>query len=147
MDTFVPNDAFVVGDYGAGVAPEDEGEDDTLGCDTRDRNSIIVCTGANACGKASSVRFCIRHTIYTGVLQSVFIKQVALIQYMAQVSRHILWLLLLSGPQYYVDWVVISSCMSMMRLLMSPSFVPAASATLGVVDKSNGFSHTRAPWH
>ncbi|KAI0731903.1 DNA mismatch repair protein MutS [Fomitopsis betulina] len=84
VDTFVPNDAFIAGGNGASVAPEGEG--DAVDCDTQDRNSIVVCTGANACGKASL---------------SVYIKQVAMIQYMAQIG----------------------------------CFVPAASATLGVVDK------------
>lgn len=53
VDTFVPNDAFIAGGNGASVAPEGEG--DAVDCDTQDRNSIVVCTGANACGKASLV--------------------------------------------------------------------------------------------
>ncbi|CCM03560.1 uncharacterized protein FIBRA_05696 [Fibroporia radiculosa] len=79
VDTFVPNDAFVVG--GAGINAAAEGYIDQN--ESEKGNSIIVCTGANACGK------------------SVYLKQVALIQYMAQIG----------------------------------CFVPADSATLGIVDK------------
>ncbi|KAJ7644219.1 DNA mismatch repair protein MutS [Roridomyces roridus] len=67
VDTFVPNDAHLAGGCGEPFGAE--------------WNSVLLCTGANACGK------------------SVYLKQVALIQYMAQV------------------------------------FVPAESATLGIVDK------------
>ncbi|GBE85060.1 hypothetical protein SCP_0702460 [Sparassis crispa] len=85
VDTFVPNDAFLVG--GAGVdsdVPEYLSEINSDEIERRqEQNSIIICTGANACGK------------------SVYLKQVALIQYMAQIG----------------------------------CFVPAESATLGVVDK------------
>ncbi|KZT73910.1 hypothetical protein DAEQUDRAFT_702916 [Daedalea quercina L-15889] len=83
VDTFVPNDALVVGGCGVGVAFEDQAEGNAYTGDTREKNSIVVCTGANACGK------------------SVYIKQVALIQYMAQIG----------------------------------CYVPAESATLGIVDK------------
>ncbi|KAH6908017.1 muts domain V-domain-containing protein [Coprinopsis sp. MPI-PUGE-AT-0042] len=68
LDTFVANDARLVGGAGLGYG--------------EDWNSILLCTGANACGK------------------SVYMKQIALIQIMAQFS-----------------------------------FVPAESATLGIVDK------------
>ncbi|EJD50894.1 hypothetical protein AURDEDRAFT_135210 [Auricularia subglabra TFB-10046 SS5] len=92
VDTFIPNDAFLIGGAGTGVAEEDDDEEDpeeeppaheATGILEQKGRSVMVITGANACGK------------------SVYLKQVALIQYMAQVT----------------------------------SFVPAESATLGVVDK------------
>ncbi|KAI0775544.1 DNA mismatch repair protein MutS [Trametes elegans] len=85
VDTFVPNDAFLVGGAGLGCAPDmsvDDGDESEAGMQFS-KNSVVVCTGANACGK------------------SVYLKQIALIQYMAQVG----------------------------------CFVPAESATLGIVDK------------
>ncbi|OBZ71456.1 Prohibitin-2 [Grifola frondosa] len=85
VDTFVPNDAFILGGAGVGSTNIFE-EDDTDGDGNNkhfEQNSIIVCTGANACGK------------------SVYLKQIAMIQYMAQIG----------------------------------CFVPAESATLGLVDK------------
>ncbi|KAG1751159.1 DNA mismatch repair protein MutS [Suillus lakei] len=78
VDIFVPNNAQLVAGFGFGDSAELQTEVDNLStC-----SSVVLCTGANACGK------------------SVYLKQVALIQYMAQVG-----------------------------------FVPAASATLGIVDK------------
>ncbi|KAL4267599.1 DNA mismatch repair MutS family protein [Pleurotus pulmonarius] len=57
VDTFVPNDCYVTGAKGFDVHRDvDEG------------HSIILCTGANGCGK------------------SVYLKQIALIQYMAQIG-------------------------------------------------------------
>ncbi|OCH92840.1 hypothetical protein OBBRIDRAFT_725988 [Obba rivulosa] len=82
VDTFVPNDAFVI--EGAGLGSDAAPNTDRDVLEEQKYNSIVVCTGANACGK------------------SVYLKQVGLIQYMAQV--HI-------------------------------CFVPAESATLGIVDK------------
>ncbi|KAF8798995.1 hypothetical protein BYT27DRAFT_7177307 [Phlegmacium glaucopus] len=75
VDTFVPNDAHIIGGAGIGSSP-------TIPDDNNQWNSVLLCTGANACGK------------------SVYLKQIALIQIMAQVI-----------------------------------FVPAESATLGIVDK------------
>ena len=49
MDTFVANDARVVGGAGVGASfnrPDDDGEE---------WNSLLLCTGANACGKVSRV--------------------------------------------------------------------------------------------
>lgn len=81
-DAFVPNDARLVGGVGFGQSYV---PDDAFSvADGLPFNSVVLCTGANACGK------------------SVYLKQVALIQYMAQIG----------------------------------SFVPAESATLGIVDKS-----------
>jgi hypothetical protein len=66
VDTFVPNDILIVGGAGIGVyrdpAVDDEGEGENnlmsegsvvLG------NSVVICTGANACGKVkrSSILF------------------------------------------------------------------------------------------
>ncbi|KAJ7147040.1 DNA mismatch repair protein MutS [Mycena crocata] len=80
VDTFVPNDAHLAGGSGdRSVLVGDEATNEP-----EEWNSVVLCTGANACGK------------------SVYLKQVALIQYMAQVIA---------------------------------SFVPAESATLGIVDK------------
>ncbi|KAB5592476.1 DNA mismatch repair protein MSH5 [Ceratobasidium theobromae] len=59
VPTFVPNDAYVIG--GRGI--ESNGEDYQEGA-----NSIVICTGANACGK------------------SVYLKQNALIPLMAQIG-------------------------------------------------------------
>ncbi|KAJ7212032.1 muts domain V-domain-containing protein [Mycena pura] len=79
VDTFVPNDAQLAGGSGnCSVLVGDEVTDEA-----EEWNSVVLCTGANACGK------------------SVYLKQVALIQYMAQIG----------------------------------CFVPAESATLGIVDK------------
>jgi len=72
VDTFVPNDAFVVGGAGTGSEALEHIAENESDENRREQNSIIVCTGANACGK------------------SVYLKQVALIQYMAQVRRLIL---------------------------------------------------------
>lgn len=52
MDTFVPNDAFLVGGAGIGSYPNVRAdEDDSSGEVPLLGNSIVVCTGANACGK------------------------------------------------------------------------------------------------
>ncbi|KAF8627457.1 hypothetical protein AX17_006270 [Amanita inopinata Kibby_2008] len=75
VDTFVPNDFRITGGIGFAV-PQDAPQVDEW-------KSIMLLTGANACGK------------------SVYLKQIALIQFMGQIG----------------------------------CFVPAESATLGVVDK------------
>ncbi|TBU56560.1 hypothetical protein BD310DRAFT_960111 [Dichomitus squalens] len=67
VPTFVPNDTYIVGGAGIGVTfPDDETETESQEEPHNVKNSVMVCTGANACGK------------------SVYLKQVALIQYMAQ---------------------------------------------------------------
>ena len=72
VDTFVPNDAFIVGGHGAGtVTPETDSEDDVVGAELRDRNSIIVCTGANACGKVSLAYIRTLLTVFAPVLSRV----------------------------------------------------------------------------
>ncbi|KAI0947282.1 hypothetical protein AcV7_009742 [Taiwanofungus camphoratus] len=53
VDTFVPNDAFLISGAGLGsnvTVSEDYLESD-VGDGKREPNSIVVCTGANACGK------------------------------------------------------------------------------------------------
>ncbi|KAI9443370.1 muts domain V-domain-containing protein [Lactarius indigo] len=85
VDTFVPNDVFLIGGAGIESYADIHGEEDDLMSEgSTPGNSVLVCTGANACGK------------------SVYLKQIALIQLMAQVGH---------------------------------CFVPAESATLGIVDK------------
>ncbi|TCD61354.1 MutS protein msh5 [Steccherinum ochraceum] len=68
VDSFVPNDIDVAGGGCAGsrrpLNEEDESELDS----EEELNSVVVCTGANACGK------------------SVYLKQVAVIHYLAQVG-------------------------------------------------------------
>ncbi|KAG2129489.1 DNA mismatch repair protein MutS [Suillus clintonianus] len=64
VDIFVPNNAQLVAGIGFGDSAEPQTEIDSLPMAT----SVVLCTGANACGK------------------SVYLKQVALIQYMAQVA-------------------------------------------------------------
>ncbi|PAV17141.1 dna mismatch repair msh5 [Pyrrhoderma noxium] len=83
VDTFVPNDTLIRGGAGVLASYMDIGvgaEDPNL----KEAKSVVILTGANACGK------------------SVYLKQTALIQYMAQIG----------------------------------CFVPAESATLGIVDRS-----------
>lgn len=59
VDTFVPNDAFLLGGSGMGVGAEAYVEDNNSEEPEEDRycvkNSIIVCTGANACGKVTFI--------------------------------------------------------------------------------------------
>jgi len=118
VDTFIPNDALLVG--GCDVAVEqDDGEDDVTQNGLMGKNRVIVCTGANACGK------------------SVYIKQIAMIQYMAQVRLHLLTPILTLAPlRFRLDGEVPPSFPSV-HLAHIASFVPAESATLGIVDKSN----------
>lgn len=44
VDTFVPNDAYIIGGAGIGSSP-------TMPDDINEWNSVLLCTGANACGK------------------------------------------------------------------------------------------------
>lgn len=104
----MPNDALLLGGSGLGVGTEVHVQDNNSEEPEEDRhcvkNSIIVCTGANACGKVTSItKFrCSRLTFdalehileagsYTPLLQlrcvyNIDVPQIALIQYMAQVS-------------------------------------------------------------
>ncbi|KAH7099547.1 DNA mismatch repair protein MutS, partial [Auriculariales sp. MPI-PUGE-AT-0066] len=67
VDTFIPNDAYLVGGMGTGVADEMDEADERPEADggmlDQSGRSILVVTGANACGK------------------SVYLKQVALIHF------------------------------------------------------------------
>ncbi|KDQ62441.1 hypothetical protein JAAARDRAFT_189767 [Jaapia argillacea MUCL 33604] len=66
--TFVPNDAILAGGRGVG-SHFTEFQEDQHDCDElREAHSVLICTGANSCGK------------------SVYLKQTALIQYMAQIG-------------------------------------------------------------
>ncbi|KAH8104687.1 DNA mismatch repair protein MutS [Cristinia sonorae] len=67
VDTFVPNDVAFAGGGSAGMRLPIEDEMEEIGGND-ELSSIVVCTGANACGK------------------SVYLKQVALIHYMAQIG-------------------------------------------------------------
>ena len=51
VDTFVPNDARIVGGVGFGMSYEDESSSEMGG--EAAWSSVILCTGANACGKVS----------------------------------------------------------------------------------------------
>lgn len=57
MDTFVPNDILIVGGAGIGSSPAVHGEGDDLMSEGSLRgNSVVICTGANACGKVKKPR-------------------------------------------------------------------------------------------
>ncbi|KAJ4468951.1 muts domain V-domain-containing protein [Lentinula lateritia] len=70
VDTFVPNDARITGGDGYFSIFTNTTEVDTQLEENHLKlwNSVLLCTGANACGK------------------SVYLKQIALIQYMAQIG-------------------------------------------------------------
>jgi DNA mismatch repair protein MSH5 len=56
VDTFVPNDIFLVGGAGVDSFPDLRGiDDDIMSEGNAMGNSVLICTGANACGK---VRVC-----------------------------------------------------------------------------------------
>lgn len=51
VDIFVPNDAHLVGGIGTGsIVDSSRGEKSLADGETKS-NSVVVCTGANACGK------------------------------------------------------------------------------------------------
>lgn len=55
VDTFVPNDTFMLGaDCPPELADALEDEYDLDDCMKGCRNAVMICTGANACGKVSS---------------------------------------------------------------------------------------------
>ncbi|KAG5352096.1 hypothetical protein C0989_003895 [Termitomyces sp. Mn162] len=51
IDTFVPNDALLVGGTGSGPTFRN-GKDIS---DSEQQNSVLLCTGANACGKVRKI--------------------------------------------------------------------------------------------
>ena len=67
VDTFVPNDTYLVGGAGIGVAPKDDNDNEVEDEQSHIKNSVMVCTGANACGKvvSSAIHSCaIAHPCY-----------------------------------------------------------------------------------
>ncbi|KAH9983340.1 DNA mismatch repair protein MutS [Russula compacta] len=53
VDIFVPNDILIVGGAGIGSYPAVRGKDDDLVSERNVQgNSVVICTGANACGKS-----------------------------------------------------------------------------------------------
>lgn len=59
VDAFVPNDTYIIGGSGLGTGVDDL-EDDSESHEDRHfvRNSVVVCTGANASGKVQSYHRC-----------------------------------------------------------------------------------------
>lgn len=56
VDTFVANDAYVVGGLGQSEIAHskfEKADNDAKSTLRQDCNSVVVCTGANACGKVS----------------------------------------------------------------------------------------------
>ncbi|OCB88935.1 hypothetical protein A7U60_g3890 [Sanghuangporus baumii] len=102
VDTFVPNDIHLRSGTSIDVNADNDEIEDV--CSSENARSMLVLTGANACGK------------------SVYLKQAALIQYMAQIG----WCQTSSDVPSIITNVMVCS-----------SFVPAESATLGIVDKSS----------
>ncbi|KAF5315435.1 hypothetical protein D9619_007366 [Psilocybe cf. subviscida] len=96
VDAFVPNDARLLGGAGLGATPDYPNA-------LYQWNSVMLCTGANACGK------------------SVFLKQIAVIQIMAQIG----WFVYVFSSKLHI----------LQRLISDTSFVSAESARLGIVDK------------
>lgn len=73
LDTFVPNDARLVGGVGFGMCYEDDTSD--MGAEAT-WSSVVLCTGANACGKVSAPPTSLLITHRNLSLQSVYLKQV-----------------------------------------------------------------------
>lgn len=59
VDTFVPNDAMICGGAGTDIGSANDAAEDDDDASEEDRphakNSIVVCTGANACGKVTLI--------------------------------------------------------------------------------------------
>ncbi|KII86749.1 hypothetical protein PLICRDRAFT_164045 [Plicaturopsis crispa FD-325 SS-3] len=68
VDAFVPNDTVCVGGVGFGSSFPVEEDDD--GREQPELNSVIICTGANACGK--SVCFVPAESATLGVVDKIF---------------------------------------------------------------------------
>lgn len=121
VDTFVPNDVFLVGGAGIDSYPDIHGEEDDLTSEgSTPGNSVLICTGANACGK------------------SVYLKQVrSFVPGNFLGPRLRTWRLKgrtdsINGTNWLVSFI---GCRFRMTHF-GASFVPAESATLGIVDKS-----------
>ncbi|KAI0822038.1 DNA mismatch repair protein MutS [Trametes gibbosa] len=74
VDAFVPNDAFILGGSGSGVLNAEDtdavGEfDEERHCQ---KNSVVVCTGANACGKVALIHFVSAEAATLGVVDKIF---------------------------------------------------------------------------
>ena len=68
VDTFVPNDALIVGGAGLGISLQgvtDDDEDSSNESTHHSKNSVVVCTGANACGKVPSSEDFVRSVLLT----------------------------------------------------------------------------------
>ncbi|ELU42120.1 meiotic recombination-related protein [Rhizoctonia solani AG-1 IA] len=77
VPTFVDNDAYLVG--GQGIRVEKGNYEEAM-------KSIMICTGANACGKVCSNPWITRFGVLLMSIQSVYLKQNALIPFMAQIG-------------------------------------------------------------
>lgn len=152
VDTFVPNDARLLGGAGIGatVDPPDR---------MRRWNSMLLCTGANACGKVG-LHTC--HVYLTeSFTQSVYLKQVCFWWGSGGGTE---WTDSLFSDCHYSDYGAGESFLSPQDAIAEwfmqdrlagtsksvmlhdaswwcSSFVPAESATLGIVDKSWTFLH------
>lgn len=63
VDTFVPNDILIAGGVGIGSCPALHGEGGDLMSEGSVRgNSVLICTGANACGKVKKSRSWFRYS-------------------------------------------------------------------------------------
>lgn len=68
VDIFVPNDARIVGGVGVNSVIHEPGD--------AERNNVLLCTGANACGKVRLIASYVFTTPNVLPLQSVYLKQV-----------------------------------------------------------------------
>ncbi len=63
VDTFVPNDAILLGHSADSDRPTNHDDGDSeLSHPIMEKNSIVICTGANACGKVRCL--CVSMTEY-----------------------------------------------------------------------------------
>ncbi|KAG6840989.1 hypothetical protein C0991_002879 [Blastosporella zonata] len=111
IDTFVPNDASLVG--GAGLGPTSQDSTDGSESDFTEWNSVLLCTGANACGKPNVIN--LERVLEADSVDSIY-----------GTDRMVRFLL-----PYKVH-----SAYDSTALVTTGSFVPAESARLGIVDKN-----------
>jgi len=98
VDTFVPNDTYLVGGKGVNNDTQTESESDggvgigvcVAGSEPKNGKSVMICTGANACGKSVYLKQ-VRATFLTESLSTNSLNdlKIALIIYMAQVSTDV----------------------------------------------------------